>query len=575
MKPAYFTTVLPRLLGFIFMYAVGWYIATPRASVAEGEDPSQINVIPSHRHRTQSTRESGLVAQQMQTIRNADAPIERMRKTIALANSLPASEFVAWAQGDRFDFRQGPELDVFRMILFERWLKEDPDSLIPWADKNNFGQAGRALLYLANQDPKRLINFYRNNPNEKAELRNLKEVAKKHPALALQRLQELSAAGLSNNAADAAMHLLGQLAKNSYDALEAALESLAPNLRGVAENSLCEQRLVNSFDTEIRALWERPDGWKEFQIFVWNDDIMKKLIGEMAHLPASWRVGLAERLDAVNARNAKQWLEADLEQAGFTQSQISQIRGNALSKIALSDPEFALKNLEGSAMEESKKKQLISNALRGVKGDEVKIESLISMLSSEEDKQLARDQLKLAELSRMDAKAQKPDEWLKTVGTINDFQEISYSALHQLQDWDQAKIADLRNQFNELPHDQKQNIARAVSAVLHHSGIDSGFAGDAIRYLAIHPPAADSGQNGRYNDPFMASSTYAVKLAMNDPEAATSWIKTLPAGDAKLWAQKNVAANWQQYDPRAVDQWIKTLPTTTRNEVVGYLQSQR
>ena len=45
-------------------------------------------------------------------------------------------------------------------------------------------------------DPQRLIEFYRKNPNDAMELQSLSEVAKKDPALAIGRLQEMIARGI-------------------------------------------------------------------------------------------------------------------------------------------------------------------------------------------------------------------------------------------------------------------------------------------------------------------------------------------------------------------------------------------
>lgn len=67
------------------------------------------------------------------------------------------------------------------------------------------------------------------------------------------------------------------------------------------------------------------------------------------------------------------------------------------------------------------------------------------------------------------------------------------------------------------------------------------------------------------------ASMHVVKWAEKDPEAASAWLQTLPAGDAKLWAQKNLATNWAKYDPDATAQWIATLPADARVEVKKYM----
>lgn len=50
--------------------------------------------------------------------------------------------------------------------------------------------------------------------------------------------------------------------------------------------------------------------------------------------------------------------------------------------------------------------------------------------------------------------------------------------------------------------------------------------------------------------------------------------QTLPDGDAKLWAQKNLATNWKQYDPQAADRWVNSLPPDQRDQVVALMNKR-
>ena len=57
---------------------------------------------------------------------------------------------------------------------------------------------------------------------------------------------------------------------------------------------------------------------------------------------------------------------------------------------------------------------------------------------------------------------------------------------------------------------------------------------------------------------------FAVKWSTTDPIAASKWVETLPASDAKLWVEKTFATRWAQYDPKAADRWEKSLPEADR-----------
>lgn len=569
------SAIAPGALGFLAMAALGWHLASSASQKTIEETASPEEIPQNHKRPQRPQRADSLAAAQMRAIRDAGSPAERLRTVVALANSLAPSEFPAWAEGDRFNFRKGPELDVFRMIIFERWIKEDPASLIPWAIQNNYGQAGRALIAMAKDDPQRLIDHCRTNPNAKDELQILDEVAKKHPALALQRLQDLSAAGLPSETLRLAKSLLVELAKSSPAALEATLESLPVDLRREAESALSGQRLITSFSAEIRALWDHPDGWRIFQSNLsGNGELGTKMLAQIADFPESWKARVVENYyHFINSENSKDWFNADLEGKGFSASQAKRIKESSLNELASSDPEFALRHLAGSDIDSGTRQSLITNAISSSSGDSEKTARLIELMTSEEDKQFARDQLKLSEIAKSDGAAQKPAEWLDKLVAIDGAKARPYEILNQLRGWDKTKLAELRAGFNALPVEQQQNIGSLVAIGEGYERIDPGFAGDAIRALVTHQTA--NSDSRRDNDPVMASSNFAVNLSSKDPAAATSWINTLPEGDAKLWARKNVAANWNQYDPKAVTQWLKTLPPTTRDQVTEYLKTRK
>lgn len=581
MKPGTISPFLPGLFGFLGMTALGYYFANSKIPSKQEEIGPQGKV--SHRpiRSMDLPDQDEIVSEQMHSVGSAATPSERLRAAIALAYSLPPSEFAAWMEGDRFSFRKGPELHIFRMIIFERWIKEDPDSLIPWAGKNNHGQAGRALLALANDNPQRLLDHYRSHPDSKTELGVLAEIAKKQPELALARLQELSLVGLPAEIGRLVEGLLEELAKKSTSALELALAALPPDLRRQAESALSRQRLSTSFQTEIRALWENPEGWQMFESSASRDSALATmLIAELANLPPNWKASMAANpYSLLNNDNGKEWFTADLEGAGFTAAQATKIKRRTLLSLAYSDPEFALENLEQLGSDSGTKTDVISRAFLSFKGDEAKTEKLMAMLPNDEDRQLARDQLKLRDQSPAEIKAQKPSEWLGMLGGIDTGERNSYAVIDQLRNWDKAKLTELRSGFNDLPTDQKQKIAGVLvsgASYNNYDTADTGLIGDALRILvSTTPTASDATRNSNDGGPVMASSAYAVQLAMKNPDEATSWINSLPEGDAKLWARKNVAANWQQYDPPAVAQWVRSLPVDAREQVNQYLKTRK
>lgn len=59
-------------------------------------------------------------------------------------------------------------------------------------------------------------------------------------------------------------------------------------------------------------------------------------------------------------------------------------------------------------------------------------------------------------------------------------------------------------------------------------------------------------------------SEVAVELLMTDTERAVSWVKNLPAGNARAWAISNVANNWKNYEPNRANEFLKSFPEAER-----------
>ncbi len=569
------------ILGFLTMVVIGWKLADQPAHPAA----SQPEIATRSADRpTRSNRRGGApeaVRQRMAALRAIASPDDRLRATMALARSLPVSEIPAWLDGRWFPAGEGFDLILFNKLLKERWQQEDPDGLLAWSFKNSPSQARDTLNAWAKTDPQRALAFLKEHPNREVEIQVLAEMAKTNPALALQALGELSAVGKSDSGMGDyyLRELVQQLAKSSPAALEAALASLPPKLRTQAETALIRGRMATSFATEIRKLWERPDGWKIFQSF--DSDgrgtLTGQLFAELANLPPAWRAAMAENsYRMMNGTGAEKWCTADLEGAGFTAAQASSIRRTALSRIASSAPETALKLMADMDLDTTYRHNAISNLFANFHGSPEQAETLLALLGSDEEREQARSHLPAARAAGAEQappKIEQPADWLAQAGAVDpksgpfDF----YQYLQILRNWDAEKIAALGSQFKTLPDDQKRQVAQVLTR-------NSGFAeniqslqGEALRYLIANPAAPVEGGQSSTNPTISQASQFAVNWAKNDPTAASDWVQSLPAGDARLWAQKNLAANWAQVDPEATDHWLGTLPAADRTQVREFM----
>lgn len=570
----HFTAKVGGVLGFLAMAVVGWNLVEAPVPTSD-EPPAEPKSRVGNREtrRSKATGPGTLVGKRLESIRAAGTQEARLRATFDLANSLSSSEIAAWLNGDWFTIRGGPERLLFRNILLARWRETDPDALLVWSFKNDTGAGRNVLTSWTEKEPQRLIDFFKSHPDETAELRALRNLAKLHPALALQRLQEMAGDGISTKGVGNSFDLLRQLAEKSPSALEATLDSLPPAVRSQAESALCGQRLATSFSTEVRALWDRPDGWKIFQANV-SEELQGKVFDELANMPPAWKSSIAENYyNFISEENAGKWLDADLAGLGFSAAQVKRLRTNALENLARKHPEEALKRMGGMDLNANTRQNLISNMFSPLADEPEKAEALIARLDSEEDRKHARNTLDARKSGQTQAKAASPAEWLEKISAVDPKSAGNASQyVYQLEQWDTARLAELNKQFQAMSDDRKLQTAQVIAAGRRYGDSNSPVTGEAIRYLVVNPVARTEGQNDSDTDPLRLASEYASKLAIKDPGAASEWVGTLPAGDAKLWAQKNVAKNWAVYDPKAAEQWVASLPVDARSEVRAFMK---
>ena len=566
------------ILGFAAMALIGWKMAgqpSPPPTSAPQENASTTKPRP-----TRVARNSGppdAVRQRMTSLRAITSPQERMRATIDLAYHLPVSEIEGWMEGRWFNTGGGFDLTLFNKILTERWQKEDPEGILLWKIKNNGGSTGELLANWAETEPERAAAFLKNLPDKNLQLQALSQIARKNPALALQCLRDLPPSSTSGDGSGSYYNrqTLLELAKSSPAELQAALSSLPANLKSQAESILIGQRLQTSFTAEFQQLLDRPDGWKIVSENLSTvKDLKGKILDQLADLPTGWKASIASSSSSlIDAANASKWWDADLEGMGFTDRDAKRIRTTALGRLSSQQPEQALKLMATSEMDASSRSSVISNLFHNLKPDAENGESLIALLGSDGEKDQARQIIESNRSpSPSEQKIEKPADWLATVAA-DPKPNNSYQYLSMLRQWEPEKIAELGNQFRAMPDDSKKQVAQLIASNSGSRSLGPELVGDAIRYLVAQPPPTEEEKQTGSHNTIAQASYFAVNWSKSDPAAASAWVQSLPSGDAKLWAQKNLAATWSQYDPQEAGQWVKSLPAKDRTEVENFMKT--
>lgn len=561
------TLRLAALVLFSSTGLVGWKLAAPAGGPPRSETTGE--VVGKRAERTTRHARSAAADQagkRMASIRLAGSPEARMRATVDLAHSLSPAEFAAWMDGGWFTLRGGPELTLFTKIVMERWKQEDEEGLLVWMLKN--GNSGtNALNELAQKNPEKVIDFFRGNPGGTREMMVLWEMGKNHPELALTRFQEIVASGRWREVQGYAGELLQNLAEKDPAKLAAAAEGFPSAMKLQVEIALSRERLNKSFQDELQALWERPDGWNIFERnFHSVEGVGDKILAQLANIPPSWRGELASNAHGlVTPENAEKWWSMDLAAAGFSKRDIVHFRSQALLAIGRKDPEEAIRRMGEVGMESHQRESFVYSIFANMR-DKEKARGFVSLLAEDADRSKALEILDQERVSSSgEDKMENPSDWLAKAAETSPGQGgMSYSMFSTLSDWDAGKIDELSRGFRAMETGKKTVVARMiVSSIGSYGRISDPLAGDALRHLIESPEPEVEGNNRNYNL-MEKSGSYVVQLSTRDPGAASAWVATLPAGEAKTWTQRNLLNNWRQYDPKAAEQWEKALPAGER-----------
>jgi len=556
------TTGIAAALAFVSAVALGWHFT--------GEPAMPGEITPAHPNKTRAAQRSNnqqpsgapvWLAGTLEQIRKTDSFAERMRLTLALAHSIPNHDIFAWLKGGWFNPGDGFETRLFTRVLSDRLEVADPVALARWqlAGEN---PSTAQLIALGASDPQQVIALFREQPNDALELRVLEQMAKTHPAIVLDRFLEISVCGFPEGEGFPTDVLIANLAQADPAALEAALGKLPSYIQYDAERNLLRLRLSESFDTEIRQLWQRPDGWYLFSQHAGNIEFETKLFNQLAELPAAWRNALAAQ-GGGGSQLAELWWNADLEGVGFTAAQALRIRKRALESITHDSPAKGLTLLDDVELNPAERKDLIQGVFARASLNDDQAAKLLDLLSAD-DWQAAQEQLarkrgvSFVPIPRVD----KPDQWLAGFANLEPRSDDNRQYRNMLTKWNGGQIAELNRQFQNLPEDQKTRIAEKL--VAEHFGIPMEFHGEAIGFLAATPE--------QHPEIIGQATSYALERLRNDPAAAGDWARGLPAGETREWVQKNLAVQWSTVDPAAAERWLNSLPKTEQTQIRDFIK---
>jgi hypothetical protein len=556
----------------------GWQAATPEKPATSGASETTSGKASQRGPRTAG--KSAMpedVRQRLAAIHAARTPDERLRATLALAHSLPVSEMERWYQADWFDFHDNMDSNLFFRITRARWLAEDPEGLMSYFLRRDNDKTHETAARWARQDPHAALAFMEGVKNT-GDLQKLASamagpLAEADPALAIAQVLHLQKL-LGENQSWAISEMIAELAKNSPALLESESATWPAALQNLAATGLTKAALQKDFVRGAAALGSRPDGKKRFLAAMESDSNLVKEMGKHPDsLPDGWFAAAASAspYNLVNEDPGK-WLDTDLAAMGFNDEQSGQLLRHAMSYLGSKDPDRALALLDGDTLDASQRNTLLSSTLSNLATkDRDRAEAWVATLTDPQEIEQARKVLEYADAQVEGKTPPTPSEWLS--GLTGKDESAMWQYARMTQSWGRDELAAATADFQKLSTDQKSVVAAKLAN--NQSSLPTQLRAEAIRHLLENPvePDPEAVRNGAGTVLVRSTSTLASTWGREDPVAAGRWIRTLPAGDERVWAAKNLAAQWAEYEPAAARQWAAGLPADERKVVIDYLES--
>ena len=536
--------------------------------------------VPTRKTKRGSQRISGArdmpaeVRERLARIHAARTPEDRMRATLELAHSLPVSDLERWYVADWFNFHDGMESNVFYRITRARWLAEDPTGLMAYSLRRNSDKTYEVAGQWAKQDPAAALAFLvstKDNPDDFQRLvyAMAGPLAAAEPALAIDQVLKFRSI-LGDHQGGPLTQMIGELAKHSPELLKRESTAWPASLRNLVSNQLVIASLTSDFASGVASLRDAPDGKRRFTEAIQNKpELLKEMAKHPDQVPPGWFVEVAlENPYYVVHEDPGKWLKTDLSALGFDDEKAKRLRSHALSYFASENPEGALAMLAGDEVDDDQRPGLLANSFsRLARQDKAKAEEWLARLSDPKEVGQAREAIEDALLESAGKTPPSPADWLAGLDSKDDNSMWRYSQV--IRSWDRDQLAEAVREFERLPDDRKSAIAMKLVTSGDYGPPE--LRGVAIRQMLENPPPAepnrgDSGQMTRQ------ASRLVSEWGHQDPVAAGRWVKSLPAGEARLWAAKNLTAQWGEYEPSAARQWAAGLPADERKQVEAYLE---
>lgn len=568
------TTILP--IAMILLGGAIGFLSVPNGPIHAQEESTRLSPRKA-RDRSRSTTHAvpPEIAEKLRPIHTAKNPAERLRAVIHLANTLPIGELAKWYDAKWLTLQDGGDLNVFYEITRNRWIAEDPGSILDRARLKNWSNLGDITTRIAQTNPDFALEYLETvkNPSDRKNLlANMAQGLGESRPEALLHLAATQFDSTQGTYTWASAFLA--IAKSQPGLLENP--ALPPELRNLARTSLTSTRLEANFGAELSNLLKSPTGLSDLTAILEDYNFSRKhsssLLDHLAQLPPDWLNHLGQRSYYLGQKDPASWITTDLEALGMIESTAKDLRQRAWQQLASGTPSefFALYNKLNKEPIESQI-NAISNALRTLtwknQGQAQEwLDYYLARTDDENTRKILRDSVSQADTSeKLDPESLR--ERLKDAN--NDAGQLS-NLPYDLSNAGPQVMQEFRSSVTSMTTEEQAKFARNYSEHdLSRFPID--IQANLIEAMIQHPP--DEPTENLERRIWYQASQLATSWGTEDPVAASRWVTQLPAGEPRQWALRNLATSWMPYEPAAAEAWLKKLPAADQTDVRQFLES--
>lgn len=506
-------------------------------------------------------------------VRQARCPAERLRQVVVLATNLPLADFPTWLAGDFLGFLDDGIESVFEQILTDRWLAADPVGGASWLLENGSGSAAKAVVGLVRTDEAAAVALVKSLPaatSGEAVSAVIAAVGKRSVPEALDLLDELRSAALDSR------EVIGRLARLDR---EAVLEYAAATTGELRRGVLMEVAGA-CLDQDLRwvvAMLQReglgPEVLEELAAATGHGSTGLTVLRQAAFLPPGWLETLSQRDHGQLTSGCEiEWLKLKTGKPGLPKAVLQRLQLQAAATPWWNNDkrETGLKLVEhGDWLPLQARTKIAETLVLRWQDDPAAASRWVANLEGDLRAAGEKGLVKLrSEISAAQQAAQlkTPAEVMGALasGTLTGFPRSAVA-------WDAAETADAVRLVGSFAPDQITGMLGPIRD--DDGGLPRPVLGAILTQAFAVPLATGAGREAFERERTQAACRLAAGWAITEPALAAAWVETLPAGEARLWAAKNVALQWRQYSTAETRAWAAKLPEPERKAVLATLPS--